>query len=403
MRLLIACTHLTLVGGVETYLKDLIRALRERGHEVGLLSSAAPAPGAIPLCQPAPDLPAWSLAGLGRAEVLRAVETWGPDVCFLHGLESPADEAALLDRYPTVLFAHGHNGTCVSGTRTHAFPTYRPCLRRFGPGCLLHYFPRRCGGLNPVTMARLYVLQRRRQRLFPRYPAVIVTSRSMVEEYLRHGVPEERLHRVPLFPTGLTPDAVFTRAGAGSGRVLMVGRLYKDKGAFLLVEALALANRLLGRSLTLVVAGEGPEQPRMKALASRRGVQAEFHGWVAPEARTALMRSADLLAVPSVCPETFGLVGVEAGCVGLPAVGFAVGGIPDWLLPGTTGELAPGDPPTARGLAEAIVRVLEDSAYRLRLGRGAWQTAGAFSLDAHVDRVTEILHHAASPPVAAAR
>ena len=70
--------------------------------------------------------------------------------------------------------------------------------------------------------------------------------------------------------------------------------------------------------------------------------------------------------------------GVEAGCVGLPAVAFAVGGIPDWLIPGKSGELAPGDPPTADGLALAIVRALADPTHLQRLRIGAWEVARTF-------------------------
>ncbi len=206
MRILIACTHPNVVGGVETYLRDLIPALRRRGHAVGLLTSTAAVPNGTPIHEPAPDLPVWTLAGEGRAEARRKIDAWKPDVAFLHGLDSPEDEESLVERHPTVLFAHGHNGTCVSGSRTHAFPTPRPCQKTFGLSCLLHYFPRRCGGLNPVTMAGLYLRQKRRSRLLPRYTAVIVASRSMADEYRRHGVPEERLHRAPLFPTGLAPD-----------------------------------------------------------------------------------------------------------------------------------------------------------------------------------------------------
>ena len=103
------------------------------------------------------------------------------------------------------------------------------------------------------------------------------------------------------------------------------------------------------------------------------------------------MRRADLLAVPSLWPEPFGQVGVEGGRLGVPAVGYAVGGIPDWLIPGRSGELAPGDPPTVQGLAEAIVRVLADPSHYSSLCRGAWELASRFTLDAHLAELELIL------------
>ena len=108
------------------------------------------------------------------------------------------------------------------------------------------------------------------------------------------------------------------------------------------------------------------------------------------------MRQADLLAVPSLWPEPFGLVGIEAGCFGLPAVGYAVGGIPDWLIPGQTGELAPGDPPTVEGLAEAMARALADPEHHARLSRGAWELSKQFDTPRHLAMLEPILSAAVS-------
>jgi glycosyltransferase involved in cell wall biosynthesis len=85
------------------------------------------------------------------------------------------------------------------------------------------------------------------------------------------------------------------------------------------------------------------------------------------------------------------MVGVEAGAVGLPAVAFAVGGIPDWCEPGVSGELAPGHPPTVRGFSEALVRALSNPAHHARLREGAWRMASRFSPGAHVDALCALL------------
>lgn len=109
------------------------------------------------------------------------------------------------------------------------------------------------------------------------------------------------------------------------------------------------------------------------------------------------MRESDLLVVPSLWPEPFGLVGIEAGSLGIPAAGFASGGITDWLLPGETGELAPANPPTAEGLADAIARALADQEHYDRLRWGAWDFSKQFDLDRHVAQLEAILH--ASTPI----
>ncbi|HEV2147384.1 MAG TPA: glycosyltransferase, partial [Longimicrobiaceae bacterium] len=120
------------------------------------------------------------------------------------------------------------------------------------------------------------------------------------------------------------------------------------------------------------------------------GVSVEFTGWVGDDGMDALFARTDLLVVPSLWPEPFGLVGPEAGLRGVPAAAFAAGGIPDWLVDGVGGHLAPADPPTAAGLAEAVVRCLRDPREHARLRRGAREVAGRFSQEAHLAALLRI-------------
>lgn len=394
MRILIASTHRAVVGGVETYLREVIPALRNRGHGVALLYEQSAPAGEDGIDADSPGLPAWRVEAIAGCGLPAEVVAWRPDVVYLQGLEAPAVEEALLARFPTVLFAHNYHGTCLSGNKRFAFPAARPCQRTCGAGCLLLYHARRCGGLNPATMVRLYRREGRRRALLPRYRAVLVASRHMREEFSRHGVAEDRLQLAPLFPPGQVPDVWPPTERTLAGWVLMVGRLTDVKGGRVLVKALRLASEALRRPLTLVVAGDGPERPALESLARRLGIPTEFVGRVTPARREGLMRQADLLAVPSVWPEPFGLVGIEAGCVGLPAVGFAVGGVPDWLIPGETGEAAPGDWPTVPGLADALVRALADPVHWGRLRLGAWRVARRFTREAHIALLESILEGA---------
>lgn len=386
-RILLVTRHRAVVGGVETHLRTLLPLLQARGHSLGLLFEHDARPGQTRIDEGL-DIPVWSLAALGRQGVLEGVAAWRPERVYQHGVQDLALEEALLERYPAMLFLHAYYGTCISGMKRHALPSPVPCQRVLGPACLVHYLPRRCGGRSPITALREYRYQRRRLALVHRYGTVLVGSRAMREEYLRHGVSESRLVCIPLFGDG-APDAEPPAPRPPSGQVLMVGRLTELKGGVELVRALPVARAALGRELELVVAGDGPERPRMQEEAAARRVPVRFAGWVDRAGRDALMRRADLLVVPSVWPEPFGIVGLEAGGVGLPSVAFAVGGIPDWCEPGVSGELAPGNPPTSRGLADAIVRALADAGHHARLREGAWRMARRFSAEAHVDVLCE--------------
>jgi glycosyltransferase involved in cell wall biosynthesis len=181
----------------------------------------------------------------------------------------------------------------------------------------------------------------------------------MAREYARHGLAPERIQLAPLFPTGPAPSSLPAVPRPMTGRLALLGRLTEVKGGEHAVRATRLASAALGRRLTLVILGDGPDRPRLEAMARQEGVEAEVLGWVPAEHRDEQLRRADLLLVPSTWPEPFGLIGVEAGRLGVPAAGFPVGGLPDWLIPGVSGELA-ADPPRAASLAEAVARALRD-------------------------------------------
>jgi glycosyltransferase involved in cell wall biosynthesis len=147
--------------------------------------------------------------------------------------------------------------------------------------------------------------------------------------------------------------------------------------------------------LRLTIAGTGPEQPLLEHLARTLHLNVHFNGWVDDEQRRQLLRESDLLAVPSLWPEPFGLAGPEAASMGVPSVAYASGGIPEWLVAGVSGELAPADPPTVSGLAAAIVRALGDPAHHRRLRAGARSMAQTFALSEHVTALERILETAA--------
>ena len=99
--------------------------------------------------------------------------------------------------------------------------------------------------------------------------------------------------------------------------------------------------------------------------------------------------------MPSLWPEPFGRVGLESGSRGLPVAAFAVGGIPDWLHDGVNGYMAVGDPATAIGLADAIVKCLRSPAEHARLRRGAIAIAARFNLHNHMAQLYDLFDQVA--------
>lgn len=395
MKILIATRFRDVVGGAETYLRALIPVLLERGHRLALLCDHD-CPSGLARIDPAElGLPVWFTADLRHGSgAWTDLNRWGPELVYSQGLEAHEVDQALQERYPVIMFAHSYWGTCATGSKCHALPRLQVCERTFGPMCLILHYPRRCGGLNPVTAWNMYRTEKARNSRLTGYRAILVASNWMRAEFLKHGVSADKVRLVRL---PLTEAAGGTQNRTPSGRLLFVGRLTDVKGVDVLIASVSIAERLLGRKLVLTIAGDGPELSKLQAQARKQTSQVEFLGWVSGSRRRELMSSAELLVVPSLWPEPFGMVGIEAGSLGLPAVGFAVGGIPDWLIAGGTGELAPANPPSPQGLAEAIARALAKPDHYRQLCEGAREMSRLYSMEQHVTGLEQIWNSCVVP------
>jgi glycosyltransferase involved in cell wall biosynthesis len=384
------------VGGTETYLAGIVPSLQRRGHETAFWHEVdRPADReALHFA----DVPVWSVASLGSAAALAELKDWKPDVLYTHGLLDPRLEAQTLDIAPAAFFAHAYYGVCISGSKAFSLPTRVPCSRPFGPACLLQFYPRRCGGLNPITMGVEYARQRARLRLLSRYGAILTHSEHMQREYERYPGLEHRIHHswYAAEPYGHPPPKDFSPQPASANepaRLLFVGRMDDLKGGDLAIRALPIVASALGRKVCMVFAGDGPARHKWEEAAaetewSNSNVRISFAGWQNALGLTHLLDTSDLLVVPSLWPEPYGRVGLEAGRRGVPTAAFAVGGVPEWLTAGRNGALAPADPPTAHGLAQAIAECLVTPEHHASLRQGA-RTAAAHVDDA--ERHVEIL------------
>jgi glycosyltransferase involved in cell wall biosynthesis len=218
----------------------------------------------------------------------------------------------------------------------------------------------------------------------------------MRDEYIRNGIPADRVFNFPFYVAESVPEKLPARPIAARPTLLFLGRMEAAKGGLVLLDALPLVRSALARPLKVVFAGDGRERPRWEARAASLragdpGLRIEFTGWVEAGHRTALFQESDLLVVPSIWPEPFGQVGPEAGLYGVPVAAFAVGGTSNWLTNGVNGLLAAGDPPTAAGLAQSIVACLADPAAHERFRTGALRLASRFTWANHYSPLMAVL------------
>jgi glycosyltransferase involved in cell wall biosynthesis len=359
-------------GGVGAHVQVSAAALAERGVEVRVLAAQIDpdeAPG-VTLVQ-APRL---FDRRASMADRLAGTLADAPAVAHVHQVDDPQIVSALRRVAPVVVSAHGYTG-CTSGV--HYFEPGHECTRPHGPGCIPNLAFRGCAHTSyPKTLPRKY-LSTTRGRAALRRADLVVSYSSAVDRHLADNRLARRLI-VPYFPT--------MPACAGSGhearrRVVFAGRLVRPKGVGVLIEAAAEVP-----DAEFVLCGDGRELEAMRSLAEQRGLadRVRFTGWLDAGGLARELADASVVAVPSLWPEPFGLVGIEGFAAGRPAVASATGGIPDWLEHGKSGFTVPvGDP---NALASALSELLADPQRQREMGlAGRAHVERLYTPDRHVE------------------
>jgi glycosyltransferase involved in cell wall biosynthesis len=204
---------------------------------------------------------------------------------------------------------------------------------------------------------------------------LVANTRHIASWIEARGWPAEKVRYIPNFAVA-GPEPAVDRAGldtpATAPLLLSMGRLHAAKAHDVAITALASL-----RGAYLWIAGSGPIEADLKALAARLGVsdRVRFLGW--RDDASALYRAADLCLFPSRF-EPLGNVVIQCWAHGAPVVAAASQGPSDLIRDGEDGVLVPIDDPAA--LAEAARRLLDNSALRLRLAAaGEARVAEAFS------------------------
>ena len=294
-----------------------------------------------------------------------------PTAIHAHQFDDPEMVSFMRLSAPVLLSAHGYTA-CTSGV--HYFRPGQECSRPHGPGCIPHLAVRGCvhtrqGRLLPARYARVS-----RALTALRSADLVVSYSSAVDRHLSaNGVSRRRV--VPLFPT-MAPAPTVAPAGAASGhaarrRVVFAGRVVTPKGVDVLIRAARAVDA------EFVICGDGWRLDGMRRLARRLGVQEhiEFKGWLGAAELARELADASVVVIPSVWPEPFGLVGIEAFAAGRPVIASYTGGVGDWLQDGVSGlGVKPGDP---RALARALNELLADPARQHAMGVAGKQTVEA--------------------------
>jgi glycosyltransferase involved in cell wall biosynthesis len=217
--------------------------------------------------------------------------------------------------------------------------------------------------------------------IYRRTPIVTVSTSSeeMVSRLFGRHAPIQIVHN------GVS-ERLIPGGKADRPEIIYLGRLRRYKSIDILLHAVA---RLSDLSLVLHLAGQGEDEPRLRALAEGLGLRnVIFHGYTDESEKIRLLQRAWVAVNPSSM-EGWGVTNIEANACGTPVIGSDVPGIRDSISPGKSGVLVPyGD---VAAFAVEIRSLIENELLRVEMSRTACEWASRFSWDASASSFMGIL------------
>jgi len=352
------------IGGLERVVQGLAIGQSKRNHEVTVFAVGE---------EPMADHPFRAPLDLARVKIREIVV---PPRRYRS--ERQAISNLIRELSPEVVHSHGSRTDVVDAD----------VIRRLGVPTVstLHGWTR--GSLKN----RFYEYVHRRS--LRRFDAVIAVSEPIANQLTSDGVPADRVY---LVRNGFAPVAEpMPRAEArrlldlpADARVVgWVGRLSREKGIDVLVDALAL---LRDEGIVACVVGDGAERERERAHADRVEARILWKGMVPMASR--LCPAFDVF-VQSSRTEGTPIALLEAIAAQTPVVATRVGGVPD-VVSGSEAILLPPEDPAP--LADAIRDVFSNPAAAAERARKATlRLSSAFNADSWLDRHEEIYARAAA-------
>ncbi|HEU4658598.1 MAG TPA: glycosyltransferase [Capillimicrobium sp.] len=400
MRILLANKFFYPRAGAETVFFQERELLRGRGHEI--VDFAMRDPQNLPSPDAAFFAPARTyVEGAGRLTRVRSaassvyspaarrairalVTARRPQLAHLHNiyhqLTTSVIDELVAQRVPVVLTLHDYKVVCPS---YDLFTDHAPCRRCVGH-LPWHAVKHRCikGSLGGSALAAAEAVLTRARRSYAKADAVITPS-AFLADLAATYVPADRIHVVPNFLN--ERPALPAPAPGNSDRpyVLFAGRLEEVKGIAVLEAAL----EAWDRRVDLLIAGQGPLQPRVEHL--HTAGRAKYLGTLPREEVAGLMRRALAVVVPSVWEENYPMSIVEARAAGTVVICSNRGGHLEMVDHDQDGLLF--DPSDPSALAASITRLLDSPDLRRSLVEHGWErTIRENSADGHYDALMRV-------------
>lgn len=399
-------------GGAESYMLDVAALQRAAGHDVQVWGMQHPNdPPDLPLAdtfapyvelEPAPPgalakaragaRMIWSPAsarGLGEA-----LDRFRPDVVHAHNIYHQLSPSILracrIRGVPVVMTLHDYKLACPSYQLLDHGNLCDACVMS-GPW---QAAVRRCkdGSASASALLAVESTLHRVTRAYDSVGVFISPSEFLAGVLSRAGLHEGRVRVVNHFVetdvdgTGATSVSDWVGARTAAPSIVFAGRLSREKGIDVLLEAM----HEIPETVTLHVAGSGPEEKWVRELTARFAPgRVVLHGRVSKGEVQRLVGSAVASIVPSRWHENQPMTILEAFGLSTPVVSTNLGGMPELVRDGQEGRVVPAEDPSAlaRAVTDLIQHPRDTAAQGLRARRRAETD---FSVGRHLGALGEV-------------
>ena len=217
----------------------------------------------------------------------------------------------MLKRLPLVATMHNYRFVCVAGALFRDGAECRDCIGTHAYRGVLHgcYRGSRIQSVFPAVAT---TIMRRTPTIHDNVDQFVVMTEFGKRTLSHAGCPLDRIVAKPHFTAPAPPRA---RPPSESNLVLFAGRLEPLKG---LETLLAAWDRAETGDMRLIIAGDGPLESEIRAIAQRPDI--DYVGQLAASEISDLLCSARALVFPSLPPESFGLSIIDAMAHGTPVI-----------------------------------------------------------------------------------
>jgi len=291
-----------------------------------------------------------------------------PDVAHFHNIWyqiSPSGYYACGDAgVPVVQTLHNFRICCSNGLLLRNGEICEECIGKM-PWRSIKYGCYRGSRIYSIPVALAEAIHKFKETWSNRIDAYVALTEFGKQKFIECGLPEEKIFVKPNFLDN-PPDPDYSIGDCA----VFLGRLSREKGADILLNAFTILRSKLHISLPLKIAGDGPLRKHLENRVQTEGIAAiEFLGKRTFSECVQILVKAKFIIMPAVCYENFPMVIRESFSCGKPVIASDLGAMAAIVEDGKTGLLfEPGNP---EDLAAKMQWMLENEDACIQMGRNA--------------------------------